>query len=254
MIDFVASVESESRRFLEAVRTLDPAGRVPSCPDWSVGDLIWHLTQVQLFWAQAVEDLAVEPRRPDLERPDHAQLVELYAATSRRLVDGLASTADDQPCWSWHADGGTVAWVKRRQAHEALIHRADAELAASQDPVLDEVLAADGIDEVLDVMIGGVPEWGTFTPTGEVVGLRSATHASLVKFGQFTGTSPNSGTTYEEEAAQRSTPTEPTAWIEGSASDLDLWLWGRAPLERLAVKGDRDLAIRLRAVASVDTQ
>jgi mycothiol maleylpyruvate isomerase-like protein len=36
------------------------AVRVPSCPDWSLCDLVEHLTQVQRFWAAAV---VAGPRR-----------------------------------------------------------------------------------------------------------------------------------------------------------------------------------------------
>jgi hypothetical protein len=35
---------------------------------------------------------------------------------------------------------------------------------------------------------------------------------------------------------------------------MDLWLWGRGPLEDLTVDGDRDLAATLRQAAKEDTQ
>ena len=53
---------------------------------------------------------------------------------------------------------------RRRQAHEALIHRLDAELTAGAVSGLDPALAADGVQECLAVMYGGSPAWGTFTP------------------------------------------------------------------------------------------
>ena len=52
----------------------------------------------------------------------------------------------------------------RRQAHEALIHRLDAEQTAGDVTPLDTALAADGVEEVLDVMYGASPDWGSFSP------------------------------------------------------------------------------------------
>ena len=70
--------------------------------------------------------------------------------------------------------GGTVGWVLRRQAHEALVHRVDAEQTAGL-PVTDPgvVLAADGVDEMLGVMVSGLPEWASFTPDGQRVRLHA---------------------------------------------------------------------------------
>jgi uncharacterized protein (TIGR03083 family) len=42
----------------------------------------------------------------------------------------------------------------RRQAHETMVHRVDAELAAGRAAVLDAALAADGIDEWLWLLRG----------------------------------------------------------------------------------------------------
>ena len=50
---------------------------VPTCPDWSVADLVWHLTEVQHFWTHIVTN---RPDGPDSDeepvRPPDAELVE----------------------------------------------------------------------------------------------------------------------------------------------------------------------------------
>jgi len=118
-----------------------------------------------------------------------------------------------------------------RTAHEALIHRVDAELTAGV-PVapLDPALAADGIDEVLTVM-WALPPWADFTPAGGVIAIESADtgHAWRVELGRMTGTSTYSGKTYDEPSAtvlERGTR-EPDAQVRGTAGDLDQWLWNR---------------------------
>ena len=61
----------------------------------------------------------------------------------------------------------------RRQPHEALIHRVDAELAAGAPTGLDEALATDGVDEILTVMIDchDIPVWSRFEPDGSTAAL-----------------------------------------------------------------------------------
>ncbi|WP_238993563.1 hypothetical protein [Nocardioides caldifontis] len=68
------------------------------------------------------------------------------------------------------AEDRTVGYIRRRQAHEALIHRLDAELTAGTVTALDPTLASDGVDEALDVMFGGCPPWGSFEPATSTPG------------------------------------------------------------------------------------
>ena len=105
----------------------------------------------------------------------------------------LAATPPDTPAWTWSEDQ-TVGFIRRRQAHEALIHRVDAELTAGRRTPMDPGLSADGVDEALRVMYGGVPPWGIFTPTGAgTLRLRAPDTGNtwLVTTGRFTGTDPD---------------------------------------------------------------
>ena len=52
--DFSAFVRSESALFAAALADVDPAARVPACPDWTAADLLWHLGEVQWFWSAVV--------------------------------------------------------------------------------------------------------------------------------------------------------------------------------------------------------
>ncbi len=258
MLDYITAIRSESARFSELLRSTNPAIPVPSCPGWSAADLFWHLTEVQYFWASIVEGLLLDPTSvSDLTRPDDRSLADLFTTESARLVEALESRNPKDQCWSWHAAGDNVGWVQRRQAHEALIHRVDAELAAGNDPAIDESLAADGVDEILATFLdaGDLPEWAQFVPnrSSARVAVDGGESWSFV-LGRFRGTSPNTGTNYDEPALRLEDVTEPATLISGQASDLDRWLWGRGPLDPITVTGDPEIPSFVRGAAAAGTQ
>ncbi len=253
---YLAHLDTESRRFAAVLAAVDPTVRVPSCPDWSAADLVWHLTEVQWFWGSiasgpildSAEIETVEADKPP--RPEsYPELLALFDTARQRLSAAVADGPDDTPMWSWAAEQ-TLGFTRRRQAHEALIHRVDAELTA-RVPVepLDPGLAADGIDEVLTVM-WGLPDWADFTPGGGVIAIQTTDtgHTWLVELGRMTGTSTYSGKTYDEPAAAvLARSCEPDARVRGTASDLDQWLWNRASLgiERSGSESALDGLVRL---------
>lgn len=255
-LDFDAHLATESDAFLEAVLAADPDARVPGCPDWTADDLLWHLGgQVQSFWAYV---LRTRPNPPEdwseAERPaDRDGLVAAYRAASADLREQLAGIPDDEPVWTWHHSNHTVGFIRRRQAHEALIHRVDAEQAAGRLSSLDPALAADGVAECIDWMYAGAPDWGRFTPSGERVALECTDTEVrvLIGLGRFTGTEPESGTERDEPDVEflGTDSTEPAdAVVRGTAGDIDLWLWHRGPLETLDVSGDQAAFATLRTI------
>ena len=253
MIDHLTVLRRESERFAACGRRGDLGAAVPSCPDWTLADLIWHLTEVQHFWGSIVADLLTDPAGvPPLDRPPDGDLVQLFGERSRRLRDALATRPADAECWSWHADGHSVGWVRRRQAHEALIHRVDAELAIEDRTGVDEQVAADGIAELVAYFLDDdIPEWGSFTPDGSTVTVAVDGGDSYgFAFGRFTGTGPESGTEWDFETVVPSAPGGPT--VSGSAAALDVWLWGRG---REGVRADDpDAMARLREAVARATQ
>lgn len=257
-LDFLSHIRSESARFADVLAAADPSARVPSCPDWDADDLLWHLADVQWFWGTIVAgrlteapDEAAHPPRPS----DRAELQAFYEASSASLADALATTDDDVPVWTWSNDH-TAGFIRRRQAHEALIHRVDAELAAGTRTPLDPALSDDGVDEVLRVMYGGVPTWGTFTPRPAQT-IRFATtdtgHTWVATLGQFVGTDPDRGTPLDVldlrvAATDDGVPT--AAEVRGSAADLDCWLWRRPTLGEIERTGDADVLAAFDATIS----
>ncbi len=259
MIDYIEAIRDESALFAQLVETAAPDSVVPSCPGWSVADLTWHLAEVQYFWASIVENLLESPEDVvELQRPPDVELLDLFTQQSAQLLVTLQSHQPAEVCWSWHDAGHSVGWVLRRQAHEALIHRVDAALAAGSSVAVDTALAADGVDEVLRVMIdaSSIPEWSSFVPDGTTASIITDDGQSwALELGRFGGTSPTSGTTYDDPALRLRDPIEqPSISIHGTSADLDLWLWGRGSTESLRIRGDAALVAMIRGAASAGTQ
>ncbi len=260
-MDALASLARDSALLASAVRSAPADAEVPACPGWSAADLAFHVASVQSFWAAVVGH---EPGTglpggdvAPLERPaDDAALAALAQDATARLVAALAGRDPHEPCWSWHPDGRTVGWVARRQLHEALIHRVDAEQTAGGGVTpLDPDVAADGVDEVLDVLLGAHPAWTTFAPQGGTVAVvvdapGEAPHRWDVELGRVRGTGPESGREYDVPGGRLIHPDgEPDAVVAGPAADLDLWLWGRGGPEALRMTGAAGAAGALRAAA-----
>jgi uncharacterized protein (TIGR03083 family) len=264
-MDYAGVIAQESARMADALAQAPLTAPVPSCSDWSAADLAYHLGEVQDFWSQIVGNAPAGPDdADDTERLADDELVPFLRTRTEALLAALAAHDPADPCWSWSSTGGTVGWVLRRQAHEALVHRVDAEQTAGL-PVTDPgiALAADGVDEMLGVMVSGLPAWATFTPDGQRVRLLAtdAEREWVLAFGRFHGTSPTTGTEYDEECGElvggapwEGEDEDVTATVAGPAWDLELWLWGRGGAEGLTVEGDHAAVDRLRAVIVDSTQ
>ncbi len=253
-IDFIGLIESESSLFRRAAARTDPAARVPACPDWTAADLLWHLGEVQWFWRSIVVTPLVTDEDMDglveRERPESPEgLMAFFDENSSGLVAGLRAAAPEEARWMW-SPYKTAGYIARRQAHEALIHRVDAEqsLGAGLSPI-DPTLAADGVDEVLALMYAEPAADLTAAP---VVRVRSTDtgHAWLVA---VCPDIPRPGAPSEDapgDAFRVVTEGEATAFVSGTAADLDLWLWGRLP-ERpasLTMTGDESALTRVLGV------
>jgi uncharacterized protein (TIGR03083 family) len=138
----------------------DPAATVPTCPDWSLEDLVRHVGQA-LRWSgllvrtRADEDVPVD-RVPGAEGPgargDVAALDAWLGESGEVVVAALREAGPDAHAWSWAGDHTAGFWA-RRMTHELVVHGADAALAAGRrfEAVAPEV-AADAVDEWLQIV------------------------------------------------------------------------------------------------------
>ena len=243
--EYLDHLQRESRRFRDVLADVDPSAPVPACPAWTAGDLLWHLAGVQRFWAGIVSSRPAGPAEDSAEakRPEtHQDLLADFDESSAALVAALEAADPTDECWTW-SDDKRVAFVLRRQALEAVVHRFDAEQAAGLDLTeVDARLAADGIHEVLDVMYGGCPPWGDFSPLPHYVRIDATdTDSSVwVQLGRFSGTDPKDEVRYEEDDIHvvDDPGVEPDAVIEGRAEVLLARLWRRGDGADIHIAGD----------------
>jgi uncharacterized protein (TIGR03083 family) len=154
-IDFLASIETDSRSIVELARKGPLDAAVPACPGWDVARLTSHLGRVQR-WCTAALRSGQEPGRDDFapapREPDAA--ADYLDGAYGPLLDALRAVDPAGACWNFTGRDQTGAFWPRRQAHEAAVHRWDAEQAVGHDPAaFNPALAADGIDEIFEVWV-----------------------------------------------------------------------------------------------------
>ncbi|MFD4660662.1 maleylpyruvate isomerase family mycothiol-dependent enzyme [Kitasatospora sp. NPDC058444] len=150
--EHVDAVAAETDRFTTAVRSADPATPVPTCPDWTLADLVRHTGSVQRWFTVLLRRRIQAPptsRDVDLMLPERAEDYPAWLTESGAEAAATFATTDlDAPMWAWGADQHARFWV-RRMLFETLVHRVDAELALGLKPEIDPDLAADGVAEFL---------------------------------------------------------------------------------------------------------
>lgn len=213
---------------------------IDACPEWTMRDLVRHLSEIHL-WAAAhvarratkmwVDDLAeLIAYWPDLAVfwPDDDDLLDHYLRTNANLVRELEAAPADLDAMTFLAAPSPLAMWARRQAHETAIHRFDAQNAAGVTSQFDPVLASDGIDELLT----------SFAPRATATSVADPKailwHATDTDDCWHVTLRPDGIATACVDA-----PADMT--LRGRASDLYLAAWNRGADRAIEVGGDRDL-------------
>jgi uncharacterized protein (TIGR03083 family) len=244
--DCLAAIETYSRVFAEAARdNLD--ARVQHCPDWSVADLVWHLTEVHWWWGTIAQEQPSEPpdesRKPD--RPSEPELVPTFEAGARRLVEILGAADQTAACWTWFPGQQDVAFITRHQVQEAAVHAWDAENAAGRHLSIDPAVAADSVDEFLTTSLADEEDAqrAGLTPFDDELCLRAADtgDAWTVTDGRVPGSlTMRRGDSDRVDARA----------LEAPAAELLLWLYQRHDLDTGAVPSTT--VQRFRGLSSTD--
>ena len=205
--------ESESLVSLAAPALGAP---VPTCPEWTVGQLVAHVGQGFRRAARIVRDHADAP--VSLEEAPAGDVVAAFEEAAAELVEALTNEDPGTPVWNWSGRGETVAFWARRMAQEVAVHRWDVSSALGAPEPVEAGLAADGVDEALNVVL---PHSLARGPVDGLAGTFSveATDTGDAWFGRLLP---------DASDVVRGTPASlPDARLRGTASDLLLALWGR---------------------------
>ncbi|HYO39523.1 MAG TPA: maleylpyruvate isomerase family mycothiol-dependent enzyme [Nocardioidaceae bacterium] len=240
----IAAITEHSAGFAEASRgNLDAA--VEHCPGWSVADLVWHLTEVQWFWA-AIADGPLDAPPDESRRPDRAadrDLVDAFKTGALRLVEVLREADQTAHCWTWAGWQQDVAFVTRHQVQEAAVHHWDAAHAAGATWSIGPAVAADCVDEFLHFSVASDddPDEPTTPPLDGMLALRAADTGDAWTLTD--GARP--GTALVAPGTSDRAPV-----VEADAADLLLWLYDRVTLATAPVP--EDLLERFRAMRFTD--
>ena len=136
------------------------SNKVPSCPEWTLLDLVIHLGDVQEAWSENIR-LAKATERWNGEGQNHPALSETavwFREQTQKLITAISAAEENSPCWTWWGEPRTARAVALHQVQEAEIHRWDAELAIGKPGVIPLEVAVDGIGEYLYVHRGEIEE------------------------------------------------------------------------------------------------
>jgi len=237
VIDGTGQLRNDSARITELIAT-NLSASVPGCPGWTLRDLVVHLGGVHR-WATDAVLTAGPPDRPRATDPPADGAPQEPDALARWFGDGaiaLANALDavgpDAPTWTpFPIDSPrTEVWL-RRQTHETALHRWDGEGAVGAQRAMDPVVASDGIDEYLSVIVPRlVQRDGLVLPAGS-----AHLHCTDVE-GEWT-VEVLDGELVIDRAHRKG-----DAAIRGTAQDLLLTLWGRAvPDGAVEIFGDESV-------------
>ncbi|HVT66089.1 MAG TPA: maleylpyruvate isomerase family mycothiol-dependent enzyme [Mycobacteriales bacterium] len=227
--ELVTSVRREGEALIAAARSGAVDVEVPTCGDWTIEDLVRHVWQVYANVTCYVSTRATS--RPEkLPEMPTGDPVELLASQLDQLVGALSDAEPDTPVWTWVFDAPEAAlfWA-RRMAHESAVHRFDAQNAHGIRQPIDAELAADGIDELIDIIAPRVYGRDKLTgPTG-TISLRATDGDSWLL-------------ELAPDGVKRSDVLEsPQVTASGTSSALLLALYNRVPWTSLDLAGDTDL-------------
>jgi uncharacterized protein (TIGR03083 family) len=214
---------------------------VPFCPGWTGRDLALHLAGVYRWVTAMVAHRMPEPPDKDLraglyadpDPADDAGVVERLNLALAGVVDVLRTGPADLACWTiWPGHTPRDFWI-RRQLHETVVHRVDAQnLGRSEaDAVggaeLDTAVAVDGVDEM---MIGFSGRYRTLRhPEPRTL----AVYATDADASWWCTIGPDALDTGRGNA-----PVPVDAAVTARSGELLLWLWNRRAAAGLDVSGN----------------
>jgi len=236
-LQFCDAVSSEIATLSSVFRGVDPAVHVTTCSEWTMRDLAQHTGAVHRWAGQMVAGLC-QSRLPNDEvvlnrPPDFAAFPEWLDEGGALLTEALRAVDPEAAMWSWGADKHARFW-SRRQVHETVVHRADAEITLGIEPKIEDWIAIDGVDEFL----ANAPHALRFAPNVE--NLRG--DGEVIAF--VTDDARWSVTLLPDRFEWSHHDARADVKVEGAPADIYLFAWGRRKAEdarRFTVEGDREL-------------
>ena len=227
---YLKVLSDRSTALLEAAQTNIEA-LVPSCPGWTVADLITHVGGTW-GWAAAIVRTGTRNDFPSPpEGHDGAELIDWVTEQALQVVAALKDADPGSDCWTFGLPRSRLFWF-RRQALETAVHAWDVQRSNGQPEPIDADLATDGIDEFLSVMLPRQLQARPDYWTGQSLHLHATDGEGewMIRLGP--------GAVLSDER----THGKADVALRGTASSLYLWCLNRLPSSDFELFGNRDVA------------
>ncbi|GAA1585785.1 maleylpyruvate isomerase family mycothiol-dependent enzyme [Actinomadura kijaniata] len=153
---YLNGVVEQTYTFAAWVNGRDAATPVPTCPKWTLADLVDHVAATQRMVAMLVGERMTEPSRAFagyVQAPtDSAQWGAWLTDAATEAKQAFESVTDDTPVWDPSGDAAGVPFWSRRLFGEACVHRADAAAALGARYELAPESAVAAVEDWLDTM------------------------------------------------------------------------------------------------------
>ncbi|AKN15403.1 hypothetical protein MHAE_13233 [Mycobacterium haemophilum DSM 44634] len=234
-MDYAAAFLEQNRAFSNLIRDADESSPVPTCPGWSLRQLVRHVGRGDRWAAQIVRERldhfldphSVEGGKPP---PDPADAVSWLHGGAQRLVEAVEQSGAQTPVWTFLGPRPANWWIRRR-LHEVAVHRADAALTVGGGFTLPPVVAADGITEWLERIAIQAGSDGAALPleAGNVLHLH-ATDPDLGESGEWTIGVSEAGITWSHQHGKG------TVALRGGATELLLAMVRRVSVAATSIE------------------
>ncbi len=238
---YLDAVAEQTKTFADWVNGKDVAAPVPTCPKWTLADLVDHVGSTQRMVALLVGRRMTEPADAFagyIPAPaDSSQWGAYLNGTLAEAVEAFEGVADDEPVWDPSGANAGVPFWSRRLFGEMSVHRADAAASVGAQYELPPEQSVEATEDWLDTMTSqgyweNRPDFAdAMRGNGETLHFH-ATDAS----GEWLARRE------QDRVALERTHGDANVTVSGPATDLLLVLSRRRPLAEapaLEVVGDR---------------
>ena len=212
--------------------------QVPTCPEWTLLDLVQHLVEGRRKWTAIVAagpaDAAAIVSAPVAPREREAVL-NWFATSVQEQLDALREAGPDRGCWTWWGDSQspqTAGAVARHQLQQVAVHTYDAQVAVGAPQPLPDEVALDGVDEFLTTCVATTSAW----PHKPAV---INYHATEGRSWRIWLSADGARTARLPAPAAGEGPEVASVSVRGTANELVMFCYGRIQMDSLQLDGDR---------------
>ncbi len=244
------ALRAHTEQLAECVGAASSDAEVPTCPGWTVSDLVAHVGHTQHWVSEIIERRIVDPAQLPTEMATVPTEPDDWPAWlsdgGARAVAACSDEALEAPVFNAATDDRTGGefWLQSL-LNEAVIHGADAAYAAGRDVDVDADIAADLISNHLAMLTS--PTWAARRPesasalsgAGETLHWHATDEPGLGEAGDWFIERRPEGATWQARSG------EADVSVSGPAKSLLLILTRRRRLadeaDQISVDGDLEL-------------